>query len=130
VDFADILFLWQHKKMERSFNMGNIMNWDSTIWAQKDTEQKVASGLLKESEQPRSRKDLEVKPKAEKKMEVPIWHKASLTLEETAAYSGIGINKLREITDKKDCNFVLFIGRKRLIKRRQFEEYLAQRCVI
>lgn len=110
--------------------MGNIMNWDSTIWAEKDTEQKVASGLLKESELPRSRKDLEAKPKAEKKMEVPIWHKASLTLEETAAYSGIGINKLREITDEKDCNFVLFIGRKRLIKRRQFEEYLAQRYVI
>ena len=30
--------------------------------------------------------------------EVPIWEKTNLTLEEAAAYSGIGINKLREIT--------------------------------
>ena len=29
--------------------------------------------------------------------EVPIWEKSNLTLEEAAAYSGIGINKLREI---------------------------------
>ena len=28
--------------------------------------------------------------------EVPIWEKTNLTLEEAAAYSGIGINKLRE----------------------------------
>lgn len=110
--------------------MGNIMNWNDTIWAEKDIEQKAAKESSKKSERPKDRKDLEISLKAEKKMEVPIWHKASLTLEETAAYSGIGINKLREITNKKDCSFVLFIGRKRLIKRRQFEEYLAQSSVI
>lgn len=27
--------------------------------------------------------------------EVPIWEKSNLSLEEAAAYSGIGINKLR-----------------------------------
>ena len=59
-----------------------------------------------------------------KKPEVPIWQKSTLTLEETAAYSGIGINKLREITNQKECNFVLFVGTKRLIKRRLFDEYL------
>ena len=58
------------------------------------------------------------------KQEIPIWEKSNLTLEETAAYFGIGINKLREMTDKKDCPYVLFIGRKRLIKLRQFEKYL------
>ena len=58
------------------------------------------------------------------KQEIQIWEKSNLTLEETAAYFGIGINKLREMTDKKDCPYVLFIGRKRLIKRRQFEKYL------
>lgn len=31
--------------------------------------------------------------------EVPIWEKSNLTLEEAAAYSGIGINKLREISN-------------------------------
>ena len=29
--------------------------------------------------------------------EVPIWEKSNLSLEEAAAYSGIGVNKLREL---------------------------------
>ena len=37
--------------------------------------------------------------------EVPIWEKSNLTLEEAAAYSGIGINKLRMLSDKEDCEF-------------------------
>ena len=45
-------------------------------------------------------------------------------MEETAAYSGIGVNKLRAITDKNDCDFVLWVGTKRLIKRRKFDEYI------
>ena len=56
--------------------------------------------------------------------EVPIWEKSNLTLEEAAAYSGIGTGKLREITNDKNCNFVLWVGNKRLIKRRKFEKYL------
>ena len=34
--------------------------------------------------------------------EIPIWQKANLTLEEAAAYYNIGINKLRQITDRKE----------------------------
>ena len=56
--------------------------------------------------------------------EVPIWEKSNLTLEEAAAYSGIGINKLREITNEPGCNFVLFVGTKRLIKRRLLDAYI------
>ena len=56
---------------------------------------------------------------------VPIWHKSNLTLEEAAAYSGIGINKLRTISDDERCPFVLWIGRKRLIKREALDRYLA-----
>lgn len=56
--------------------------------------------------------------------EVPIWEKSNLTLEEAAAYSGIGINKLRKLTDDEDCEFVLWIGTKRLIKRRKLDAYL------
>ena len=56
--------------------------------------------------------------------EVPIWEKSNLTLEEAAAYSGIGINKLRELTNEKDCSFVLWVGNKRLIKRRLFDQYI------
>ena len=33
--------------------------------------------------------------------EVPIWEKSNLTLEEAAAYSGIGITKLRAMSN--DC---------------------------
>ena len=56
--------------------------------------------------------------------EVPIWEKANLTLEEAAAYSNIGINKLREITNENGCTFVLLCGNKRLIKRKLFDKYL------
>ena len=49
--------------------------------------------------------------------DVPIWEKSNLTLEEAAAYSGIGINKLRKISDNEDCPFVLWIGSKRLLGR-------------
>lgn len=56
--------------------------------------------------------------------EVPIWEKSNLTLEEAAAYSGIGINKLRQMTDDENCEFVLWIGTKRLIKRRKLDEYI------
>lgn len=58
--------------------------------------------------------------------EVPIWEKANLTLEEAAAYSGIGINKLRELTNDEDCKFVLWVGSKRLIKRRLFDQFIEQ----
>lgn len=58
------------------------------------------------------------------KQEVPIWEKSNLTLEEAAAYFGIGINKLRQLTEDKNCRFVLWCGSKRLIKRRALDEYL------
>lgn len=57
---------------------------------------------------------------------IPIWEKANLTLEEAAAYSGIGINKLRDLTNDERCEFVLWVGNKRLIKRRKFDQYIEQ----
>ena len=64
------------------------------------------------------------------KYEVPIWEKYCLTLDEAAAYCGIGINKLREMTDEPNCQFVIFNGSKRLIKRRKLEENLIDTDVI
>lgn len=55
--------------------------------------------------------------------DIPIWEKSNLTLEEAAAYSGIGINKLRKMSDEEDCTFVLWNGSKRLIKRKKLDEY-------
>ena len=58
--------------------------------------------------------------------EVPIYQKTCLTLEEAAAYSGIGMNKLRKLTDEKNCSFVLWNGNKRLIKRKLLDKYLEE----
>lgn len=56
--------------------------------------------------------------------EVPIWEKSNLTLQEAATYSGIGINKIRELSNDERCPFVLWVGSKRLIKRKQFDRYI------
>ena len=58
------------------------------------------------------------------KEEFPLWHKSYLTVEEAATYSGIGKDKLRQLTDDEDCPFVLWNGTKRLIKRRVLDDYL------
>lgn len=55
---------------------------------------------------------------------IPLWEKSNLTLEEAAAYSGIGINKLRTLSDEEDCPFVLWVGNKRLLKRKKLDEFL------
>lgn len=64
------------------------------------------------------------------KKEIPIWEKSNLTLEEAAAYFGIGINKLREMTDERGCEYVLWVGTKRLIKRKKFDEHLEHLSVL
>ena len=58
------------------------------------------------------------------KSTVPIKDKLNLTIEEAAAYSNIGICKLQEIARDPNCPFVLYIGRKKLIKRKEFEKYI------
>ena len=58
--------------------------------------------------------------------EISIWQKSNLSLEEAAAYSGIGVSKLRDITNDESCKFVLWVGNKRLIKRRLFDLFIEQ----
>jgi len=65
-----------------------------------------------------------------KKVEIPVWEKVTITKEEAAAYSSIGMNKLDELMRNPMCNFVLYIGKKRLIKRRQFEEFIEKNIEI
>ena len=60
----------------------------------------------------------------EKELEIPVWLKANLTVEEAAAYTGIGMNKLRELSDDDSCDFVLCFGIQRLLKRKKLEEFL------
>jgi excisionase family DNA binding protein len=61
---------------------------------------------------------------------IPIWEKANLTLEEAAAYSGIGIHKIRMLSEKAECDFVLWVGNKRLIKRQKFAEFIERQYSI
>ena len=58
------------------------------------------------------------------RVEIPIWEKSNLTIDEAAAYTGIGTKKLRELSGEEDCEFVIWIGSKRLIKRRKLDEYI------
>lgn len=55
---------------------------------------------------------------------VPVWEKVNLSMEEAAAYFGIGINKLREMSNEDSCSYVLWNGSKRMIKRKEFEKFL------
>ena len=43
-----------------------------------------------------------------------------------ASYGLPGTGKLREITNDKNCNFVLWVGNKRLIKKRLFDKFIEQ----
>ncbi len=65
-----------------------------------------------------------------KKYDVPIWKKSNLTLEEAAAYSGIGINKIRNLSKDENCKFVLMVGNKRMIKRKLFDTFIEQQYAI
>lgn len=56
--------------------------------------------------------------------QIPIWEKLNLTIEEAAEYSNIGICKMQELAKEPMCPFVLYVGRKKLIKRKEFEKYL------
>lgn len=62
--------------------------------------------------------------KANEGRAVPIWEKTTLSLEEAAEYTGIGINKLRELTDMRGCKFVLWNGNRRRIKRKLLDEFI------
>lgn len=53
-----------------------------------------------------------------------------MTLEEAAAYSGVGINKLRKLTNQHLSDMVLWVGNKRLIKRKRLDQYLEQQYSI
>ena len=62
----------------------------------------------------------------EKKKEVPIWEKVCMTIEEAAAYSNIGMNKVDELAKTPRCPFVLYVGRKKLIKRKEIERFISE----
>ena len=56
---------------------------------------------------------------------IPLWEKANLTIEEAAEYSNIGQNRISEMLKMPRCPFVLYVGKKKLVKRKEFEKFLA-----
>ena len=47
---------------------------------------------------------------------VPISEKCLLTLDEAVQYTGLGHQKLRDISNEDNCNFVLWNGSKRMLQ--------------
>ena len=63
-------------------------------------------------------------------LKLTIDKKVCLTVTEAAEYSNIGINKLTEMLKNPRCPFVLYVGCKKLVKRKQFEEYLSEKIEV
>ena len=61
---------------------------------------------------------------------VPIHLKTTLTIREAAEYSNIGINKIDSLLRSPNCPFVLFVGTKKLVKRKEFEQFISNKIVI
>lgn len=50
----------------------------------------------------------------------------TMTLDEASEYSGIGRNTLYRLTNQNNCPFVLWVGSKRRIKRKQLDEFISR----
>ena len=59
------------------------------------------------------------------KQTVEIKDKINLTISEASTYSNIGETTIRKLLSEKACPFLLKVGSKYLIKRIEFEKYLA-----
>lgn len=83
---------------------------------------------ISESTVSRRIKEIESKMKGVrllKERETPIWEKLTLTIEEASDYSGIGVNKLyKMLSESSSAEYLLHVGKRRLIKRKAFEKFI------
>ena len=61
---------------------------------------------------------------------VPINLKLTLSIKEASEYSNIGINKIDAMLKQPNCPFVLYVGSKKLVKRKEFEAYISSKLII
>ncbi len=61
---------------------------------------------------------------------VPLHLKVTLTIKEASEYSNIGINKIDKLLHSPNCPFVLFVGTKKLVKRKEFENFINKMLII
>lgn len=66
----------------------------------------------------------------ESRIQVPIEHKIALTVPEAAEYSNIGQNKISKLLSTPNCPFALYVGSKRLVKRKEFEQFISKQLQI
>lgn len=61
---------------------------------------------------------------------VPIHLKLTLSIKEASEYSNIGINKIDAMLKQPNCPFVLYVGSKKLVKRKEFVAYISSKLII
>ena len=61
---------------------------------------------------------------------VPVHLKLTLSIKEASEYSNIGINKIDAMLKQPNCPFVLYVGSKKLVKRKEFEAYISSKLII
>lgn len=65
-----------------------------------------------------------------RKAEQSVWKKKCLSIEEAAAYFGIGTQKIRKLIKRKNCSFVMYMSNKPFVLRERMEQYLDQKSRI
>lgn len=64
-------------------------------------------------------------------IEIPVWEKYTLSIEEAAVYFRIGENKLRRlINENPNADYILWNGTRAQIKRKKFEEVIDELSAI
>ena len=59
------------------------------------------------------------------KIDIPVWERYTLTIEEASRYFRIGENKLRRLAEEsKNANWLIMNGNRIQIKRKQFEKII------
>ena len=61
---------------------------------------------------------------------IPLNLKLIMTVKEAAQYSNIGINRIDRMLRSPNCPFVLYVGTKKLVKRKEFEQFISNKLTI
>lgn len=60
-------------------------------------------------------------------IDIPVWERYTLTIEEASRYFRIGENKLRRLAEEsKNANWLIMNGNRIQIKRKQFEKIIGE----
>lgn len=61
---------------------------------------------------------------------IPLNLKLTMTVKEAAEYSNIGINRIDRMLRSPNGPFVLYVGTKKLVKRKEFEQFISNKLTI